>query len=130
MLLLEKSAASELVLTLKEKTTVSNPTYLFVFQSDNSGVSYSVIAADEATTAQKERFNQFTITEGVNDQLNGSVLLGPVGTYHYFVYAQTSTTNLDADLANELVERGEMRLVNAETSAYVENDITVTYTVN
>lgn len=116
---------------MTEKTTISTPTYLFVFKSDNTNVEYPVISTDLATEAEKVRYNEFTIIEGVDDPENGSVVLGATGTYHYFVYAQSSTTNLDPDLADEIVERGSMLLITAgEASNYIENNIDVVYAVN
>jgi len=127
-MILTKGTANTVAPTLNEKLTINSPNYLFIFEYN--GTEYPVIAADEATVAQQVRFNKFTITEGVDDPTNGSLILGPTGTYHYFIYAQASSTNLDKDLADELVERGEMQFVDDESSAYVQNILDVKYVVN
>jgi len=40
------------------------------------------------------------------------------GFYHYKVYAQTSPTNLDPDLANEVVELGKMKIADVTATSY------------
>ncbi len=98
------------VLTLTDKTTISNPVYLFEFINNQTKQTYTCICQDLATEAQKARFNTFDITEGVDDRLNSSLILGLAGQYVYNIHQQTSVTNLDPDLAEGIVERGYMRL--------------------
>jgi len=88
--------------------------------------------ADIATVAQQVNYSKFTFTEGTDDALNGSLDLGAVGTYNYYVYAQSSTTNLDPDSADELVKRGQMRLIDStdSTDSYIEHSILVNYYIN
>ncbi len=117
-----------IALTLTEKTTISNPTYLFEFISDQTKLKYYVISSD--TSVSKNRINIFSIEEGVNDPTNGKLILGNVGFYQYVIYAQSSTTNLDPDLADEIVERGKMKLIDDEASGFVQHEIEVTYRVH
>lgn len=128
-MLITKGTTSDIALTLQEKVTLDDPTFLFVFTSDSTSVDYAVILADTSTPgAQRDRANQFTLTEGVSDPTNGSVILGRPGMYTYKVYEQSSTTNLDPDNATGIVERGEMRLIgSSEASDFVEHQIEVTY---
>lgn len=126
MLVIQKATANtNLILTLKENTTLSNPYYLFVFS--RGGNDYPVISADLATTAQKERFNKFTITEGSSDPTNGSLILGTPGVYELTVYEQSSSTNLDPDNATGVVERMQARVIDSETSNYIEHVINTSY---
>ena len=131
MILLTKATANtNLVFTLEEKTTLTTPKYLFAFTSDSTNVEYTCISADLSVAgAARERANLFTITEGVDDRTNGSLILGREGMYHYIVYEQTSTTNLDPTLATDIVQRGFMRLISttSEASNYIAHSIPTTY---
>lgn len=118
-------------LTLKEKTTLSDPVYLFEFVSDSTKTSNTCICADVSVVGDaRDRSNLFDITEGVDDRLNSSLILFNVGRYHYFIREQVSTTNLDTALSGAIVERGIMLLLDTETSQYVQHTPTVTYTVH
>jgi len=100
--------ANIVVLTLTEKVTITDPTFLFEFYNNQTFVKYYCIADD--VSLYPDRYNKFTITltAGVPVPLSGEVSL-PIGDeYNYTVYAQTSTTNLDPALADEVVEIGYM----------------------
>jgi len=127
MILLEKAATSTDTLSLKEKSTLPSPVYLFRFTSDSTGSSYYVIptVVDTFGTGDRQR-TEISITEGSNDPTNGSIILGNPGMYTYIIYEQTSTTNLDPS-GLTIVERGEMRLIDTETSDYIEHVPSVTY---
>ena len=128
MQLKKNQVNSNITLTLTEKTTISNPVYLFGFESDQTKVSYYCICQDLATTAQQERYNLFDITEGIDDPLNSSLILGLQGRYHYFIYEQASTTNLDPT-GLTIVERGIMTLKGDQISNYKSYETDVTYKV-
>jgi len=126
---LQKATTNQnLILTLKENTTLDTPVYLFVFS--RGGNDYPVISTDLATAAQKERFNKFTITEGADDPENGSLILGATGVYELNVYEQSSSTNLDPDNSTGIVETTLARIIDSETSNYTENVISVSYSEN
>ena len=108
MIHLNKGTSTEFAITLQEKTTLATPFYLFKFTNDTSKVDYFCIIAD--TSTQKQRFNLFSFTEGVNDALNGSLILSGSGYYDYYIYEQDNATNLDPANATGLVEQGKMRL--------------------
>jgi hypothetical protein len=108
MIHLTKSSSIEFVVTLKEKTTLTSPNYLFHFKNDTSKVDYYCIIAD--TSTQKQRYNKFTFTEGSNNPTAGSLILSGSGYYDYFIYEQTSSSNLDPANSTGLVEQGKMRL--------------------
>ena len=109
---LRTGGATNVYLTLFEKTTVVNPTYLFNFVNASAeGVVKNFIAQDLQTYAMlvDGARNKFTITEcdPVAENLyTGTVHLAPTGQWNYKIYAQTSTTNLDPDSAIQLVEEG------------------------
>ena len=123
-ILINENTTSNLTLTLKEKTTLSSPIYLFQFRNVTEKVSYYCIMAD--ISLYKDRYNEFTFTEGTDLPLVGKLILGAGGQYEYFVYEQLSTTNLDPTLATGLVEYGLMDLERASTT-YNQHSIDQTY---
>lgn len=115
MILINKGQANTVVLTLSERTTITNPTYLFELINDNTNATKYFIAQD--SSINKERFNEFTITENqTEDLLNGQVSLA-YGDYKYNVYEQSSTTNLDPTQAGWIVEIGRVNVLSATPSA-------------
>ena len=101
MLQINKAESKSWYLTLTEKTTIANPTYLFSLTHRLTNVAYNFILAD--TSSYTTRYNKFDITEGTTVTLDA-------GEYEYEIYAQTSPTNLDPTLANELVEEGIVKV--------------------
>ena len=101
MLQINKQESKSWYLTLTEKTTIANPTYLFSLTHRLTNNAYNFILAD--TSSYTTRYNKFDITEGTTVTLDA-------GEYEYEIYAQTSPTNLDPTLANELVEEGIVKV--------------------
>jgi len=126
-ILINQNTTNSLTFTLKEKTTLSSPIYLFQFRNVTEKVSYYCIMAD--TSLYKDRYNEFVFTEGTNLPLIGELILGAGGQYEYFVYEQLSTTNLDPTLSTGLVESGLMDLERTGTT-YAEHTINETYTTH
>ena len=86
-----KNSTNNVVVTLTENSTVTNPIYLFLFTNQTSNVPYYFIGTD--TSAYKTRYNKLSIIEKVSaNTLNGEVTLGFNGYYNYTVY-QTSLAN-------------------------------------
>jgi hypothetical protein len=86
-----KNSTNNVVVTLTENSTVTNPIYLFLFTNQTSNVPYYFIGTD--TSAYKTRYNKFSIVEKASaNTLNGEVTLGLKGYYNYKVY-QTSLSN-------------------------------------
>lgn len=98
-----------MILTLSEKTTVSNATYLFEFKDNQSKVLIYFIAID--ISSFKDRFNKFLIAEKTNpNNLIGEVELINDGQYAYAIREQASTTNLDPLLSGAIVETGKVQV--------------------
>ncbi len=110
MIVLNKNSTTNFVATLYELSILTDPNYLFKFTSDQTKQSYYTIIADISTN--KPRYNEFNFIEGVNDALNGSLILGQGGYYTYEIYEQTSATNLDPTGLNK-VEQGKMKLLDS-----------------
>lgn len=127
-MLLKKATTNEkIALTLTEKTTISNAFYLFELESDQTKDKYYFIGDETLNTS---RINLFTITEGVDDPLNSSIILGYVGFYSYKIYAQTSSTNLDPTLSDETVQTGKCKLIDDELPRFVSHEITTNFKVH
>ena len=111
MINIERNTANEIALTLTEKGTAAY--YLFKFQSDNTEAVEYCIATD--SSSYPERFNKFTITEQASpDNLNAEVELPTEGQWRYFVYANSSATNLDPTGLTEL-ESGIVKVTGTTT---------------
>ena len=111
MINIERNTANEIALTLTEKGTAAY--YLFKFQSDNTEAVEYCIATD--SSLYPERFNRFTITEQTSpDNLNAEVELPTEGQWRYFVYANSSATNLDPTGLTEL-ESGIVKVTGTTT---------------
>ena len=111
MINIERNTANEIALTLTEKGTAAY--YLFKFQSDNTEAVEYCIATD--SSSYSERFNKFTITEQASpDNLNAEVELPTEGQWRYFVYANSSATNLDPTGLTEL-ESGIVKVTGTTT---------------
>lgn len=127
MLLIKSSVNSNVALSLKEKTTLYPVYYLFEFQNDQTKVKYYQIFTDVSTVSYNQRiWNVFNI-EVINSGSGANkIILGNVGLYHYTVYEQSSSSNLDPTGLN-IVERGQMRLIDNEETQYIAHEIEVTY---
>ena len=110
MLLITKGETKFWYLTLTEKTTISNPYYLFSFIHRQTLKTYYFLLND--ISSFKERYNKFSINETAFNFYEGE--------YKYIIYAQTSSSNLNPNLANQMVETGllKVELSNNTTTTY------------
>lgn len=115
--------SNTVVLTLSEKTTISNPFYLFEFKNLQTNKSIYFISNDYSVA--KNRYNKFDIveTDGVVDLLNSTINLSLDGQYSYVVREQSSSTNLDPSLSGAIVETGKVTLVGEATTTPTYNPI-------
>jgi hypothetical protein len=114
MILINKGEVNQVVLTLSERTTITDACYLFEFIKDGSiGSVIYFIATD--VSLNKLRYNQFSIEENsVADVLNGVITLD-VCDYKYTVYEQVDgSTNLDPTGLN-VVEFGRVQVKQVQT---------------
>ena len=110
MIVINKNTTTNFVATLFELSQLTNPDYLFEFESDQTKTKFYTIIADISTN--KSRYNEFNFVEGTNNPTSGSLDLGSPGFYKYKVYEQNSTTNLDPTGLNK-VEEGKMKLIDS-----------------
>lgn len=111
MINIERNSANTLALTLKERGTATY--YLFKFQSDNTESVKYCIATD--SSAYPNRYNKFTITEQTSpDNTNAQVEMTTEGQWRYYVYANSSSSNLDPTGLTEL-ESGIVKVTGTTT---------------
>ena len=108
MILIHKNTTNYAILTLSEKTTLTNAVYLFEVTNDVTNDVIYFIAPD--TSGNKERYNKLTIIDSITElPLVGQVTFENLGSYKYNVYEQTSTTNLDPTGLN-LIDKGKIKV--------------------
>lgn len=125
MLHLTKGQTDNIVVTLTEKATLTNPNWLFIFKSrvTNETISFVVLGSADLS-AYKERFNSFNIV--VNTYFANKTS----GEYTYSIYEQASSSNTNPDLATGLVEVGQMNLKDATDFSFTSyTNTTNTYKV-
>lgn len=114
MLIIVQGQANDIIVTLKEKQTLTNPNFLFVFKNKQSKIVATCIAPD--TSDFTYRYNEFSITETVlPNGLNAEVYLPNVNEHHYEVYEQVSATNLNPSLADNILEIGFVKVFGTKT---------------
>jgi len=91
-------------LTLTEKVTIANPTFLFSVKSRQTDNIKNFILAD--VSSYSERYNKFEFTEGDADN---TIL--EVGEHLYTIYAQIDPNNLNPSNADEVVETGLLKVI-------------------
>lgn len=124
MIYLTKGATSQIILTLKEKQTLSAPNYLFVFTHRGSNIEVKFVILNAAdTSAFKDRFNQFSIVTNTYFGTQDS------GEWEYQIYEQTSTTNTNPANATGLLETGIMRLSESTSFTYTKHQPNNTFIV-
>jgi hypothetical protein len=124
MIYLTKGSTSQIILTLKEKQTLSAPNYLFVFTHRGSNIEVKFVILNAADTSSfKDRFNQFSIVTNTYFGTQDS------GEWEYQIYEQTSTTNTNPANATGLLETGIMRLNESTSFTYTKHQPNNTFIV-
>jgi len=98
-----------IVVTLKEKSVLINPYYLFVFQHITTKQIISFIAGTDLSV-YPDRYSEFAVSLS---------LFTVSGQYVYHVYEQASNSNLDPTGLN-LVENGRMHLLPTSKLSYTK----------
>lgn len=121
MIRITQDTSNLVVITTTEKGSASH--YLFQFEDLAENTSSYCVADD--TSAFQERYNAFTIVDTPSPTpVDGEVDLDK-GQYKYFVYANSSASNLDPD-GLTLLESG-MCVVTGTVTNPTEYENTQTY---
>ena len=123
-----KNSTNNVVVTLTENSTVTNPIYLFMFTNQTSNVPYYFISTD--TSSYKTRYNKFSVVEKLAaNTLNGEVTLGFNGYYNYTVYqtslANTSGLTTAADAVTFITKTVEVGVVDVVLDAQTTTEYDV-----
>ena len=110
MIHLKKQSLNEVTVTLKERQTLENPIFLFVFTHEQTENQFAVILED--TSSFSYRANTFFLT--LPDDLD----ITDEGDFKYQIFEQTDPLNLDPDEADNLLEIGKMRMEATETEEF------------
>lgn len=127
MILITKGQNNYITVTLNEKRTLDSPSYLFKFTNDVTGSSVKFIAVNQSSYT--DRYDRFLITEtsGSVNLTSGVIELTPSGFWSYIIYEQTSTTNLDENLATGIVETGKVKVIGDHVEYAVFDNLPKTY---
>lgn len=108
MLKILKGGTTNLITTVTELTTISNPEYLFEFVEEQTDESYYCILSD--SSLYTGRYNEFAI-------IDGSDLTFPRSNYYtYSIYEQANGSgNLDPT-GLTIVEKGRAWVYEADTN--------------
>jgi hypothetical protein len=98
---INKDEVNNIVLTLSEVSTLTNPYYLFVFQNEMNPESTPILFSTADISAYPERFNQFELDEPVDVELMK-------GQYSYSVYESLIPPTSIEDTTGEVIEEGRM----------------------
>ena len=104
MILLHNSTSNSVYLTLSEKTTISNPEYLFVLTDFGNNIT-SFYSDDLAPASATSRYNQFTVILSGASSVNlsaGTINLGSNTQYKYQVYEKADKTDFSYSSATKL----------------------------
>ena len=118
MLYITKSGTPELIITGREKVTVSPVYYLLVFESEMSQEQKAFIVTDTSTAPN--RYQLFSFVEG-----SSTAKTLAVGTHYWALYAQTSPNNTNPLLASQEVDRG-LAYVTASHTAFNDHEVNTT----
>jgi len=111
MINIARNSANTVALTLTEKGSAAY--YLFKFQSDNTEAVEYCVATD--SSVYPNRYNLFSITETTSpNNLSAEVELTTEGQWRYWVYANSSSSNLDPSGLTEL-ESGIVKVTGTTT---------------
>ena len=115
MILINKNANNLITVTLKEKTTLASPYYLFKFTNEITKSSVKFIASNVST--YQYRYDEFLITEtsGTVNLTSGVITLNPTGFWKYEIFEQAIATNLNEANITGLVESGKVKVIGTET---------------
>ena len=129
MIEIQQGETCEVVVTVTEKTTLSNPYFLWVFEP-RQAVGGQVVCISANTSTVTVRYDKFTFTEMVNpDPLEGELTLSYTGEWNYTVYQKTGAASLTIPAASNIVETGICKVIGTASAVteYESNFTIVVY---
>lgn len=133
MQLITRNTNSTLIFTLKEKQTLTSPYFLFEFKFRGDGTTTKTFIASDTST-YSDRYNEFLVTEvnaGSEILTSGTVNLQNVGEWHYRIFEQVSSSNLNVANATNELENGIIKVLPGTSSTSYTHQISDnSYTYN
>lgn len=125
MLTIAKGESKYWVMTLTEKSTITNPYYLFeAFNKQTNVSTFTVLDTD--LSDHPERYNKFSITETETPLGTRGRITLSVGEYIYKVYEQDNNTNTNPSGLNCVEENFLTCTTTADVNTEYESDTTST----
>lgn len=109
MIKILKGNDNNCVFTLNEKTTIDPVFYILEIYS-NQDHNTKLMLLQNDISSNKNRWNQFVITENDIEDINNSIITLKSGSYDYFVW-QSSVSTLDVSLADSIIESGKIVVI-------------------
>lgn len=118
----QDDTTAELILTLTEKVSLTDPYYLFVFTHvlTKSKVAF-VKASGDDESGFINRYNQFTINP--SDVFEDE----PAGEWHYRIYEQDDADNTDESATGAELECGKLMLLPTDEFEFNKYNTTTSY---
>jgi len=120
MIKIIKNQSNNVVLTLNEKTTISDANYLLELFSNQNHDS-KVVRLTGDTSANIIRYNEFPVVENASEDLDNGIIELEAGTYDYFVW-QSSASTLSLSAATSIVESGKCVVIGTGTTSTTFTD--------
>lgn len=114
MIYLDKGQSNTFALTLTESATITSPVWLFVFENEFNTASQPIYWVGVDTSPYINRYNLFTLVEGVDLTLI-------IGQYTYKVYESPVPIVVDentSEVGLNLVEEGRLVVNGTSNSIY------------
>lgn len=126
MISIEKGQTNSVVFTLKEKSVLSNPTYIFVFTDDDTKIVKTFSMANTSNWIRRyDRFNLIEAGTQSEDLSNGIVSLN-YGWGSYKVYETSFTQSvLTATTSGVILETGRYQVEgwSASYNNFTQNNV-------
>lgn len=124
MIKLTKGTNATIYVTLKEKQTILDANFLFVFESRSTNEKVKFVLVNSADQSlYQDRYNQFTFT------VNTYFANEEEGWFKYTVYEQASPSNTNEANAGAIVETGLMFLSDGQDVTTTKYDNPTTYKI-
>lgn len=118
MLRVNRGSANNLAMTGTEGVSIANPVFLLRLKKAGTNDEFACIVED--TSPNPLRYNLFVLTESnTPDPLNADLTLQN-GRYTYWLYEQSSTTNLDYNNTISELETGILWVGNLNVDTDVQ----------
>lgn len=114
MLRITRATTNTLYVTCQEKQLLTSPYYLWKFVNPVTKDTRYCISSD--TSGYPARYQQLTVVETTTPTVStNQVKLDTTGTWEYYIYEQSSSTNIDPTGLTE-VESGFVEVLHTATT--------------